>query len=142
MDSYGLSKVVNEQTARSFQIRSKIDIYALRIGNVIEPDEYERFKEFFKNPKVRLRNIFNYVDARDLGQITDLCLKKDGLGFEIFNAANDTNSVNISNSEIINKFYPKVPLKRNLEKFESIFSNQKIKTVLGFKEKHNWRKYI
>jgi nucleoside-diphosphate-sugar epimerase len=37
MDSYGLSKVVNEQTARAFQRRSGIDIYALRIGNVIEP---------------------------------------------------------------------------------------------------------
>lgn len=40
MDSYGLSKVVNEKTARSFQRRSGIDIYALRIGNVIEPHEY------------------------------------------------------------------------------------------------------
>jgi nucleoside-diphosphate-sugar epimerase len=40
MDSYGLSKVVNEQTARSFQRRSGFDIYALRIGNVIEPHEY------------------------------------------------------------------------------------------------------
>jgi nucleoside-diphosphate-sugar epimerase len=40
MDSYGLSKVVNEMTARSFQRRSGSDIYALRIGNVIEPHEY------------------------------------------------------------------------------------------------------
>ena len=40
MDSYGLSKVVNEKTAHSFQRRSGFDIYALRIGNVIEPHEY------------------------------------------------------------------------------------------------------
>ena len=40
MDSYGLSKVVNEKTAQSFQRRSGYDIYALRIGNVIEPHEY------------------------------------------------------------------------------------------------------
>ena len=39
MDSYGLSKVVNEQTARSFQRRSGVDLYALRIGNVIEPHD-------------------------------------------------------------------------------------------------------
>jgi nucleoside-diphosphate-sugar epimerase len=37
MDSYGLSKVVNEKTARAFAMRYGIDIYALRIGNVIEP---------------------------------------------------------------------------------------------------------
>ena len=41
MDSYGLSKVVNEQTARTFQRRTGVDIYALRIGNVIEPHEYQ-----------------------------------------------------------------------------------------------------
>ncbi|MGO8572741.1 NAD-dependent epimerase/dehydratase family protein, partial [Rhizobium ruizarguesonis] len=43
MDSYGLSKVVNEKTARAFAMRRGIDIYALRIANVIEPHEYERF---------------------------------------------------------------------------------------------------
>ena len=37
MDSYGLSKVVNEKTARAFAMRFGADIYALRIGNVIEP---------------------------------------------------------------------------------------------------------
>ena len=41
MDSYALSKVVNEQTARAFALRSGSDIYALRIGNVIEPHEYD-----------------------------------------------------------------------------------------------------
>ncbi len=68
MDSYGLSKVVNEKTARSFQRRSGFDIYALRIGNVIEPHEYaELFPHYFKNPEVRRRNAFCYIDARDLG---------------------------------------------------------------------------
>ena len=43
MDSYALSKVVNEKTARAFALRSGFDIYALRIGNVIEPHEYEQF---------------------------------------------------------------------------------------------------
>jgi UDP-glucose 4-epimerase len=35
MDSYGLSKVVNERTARAFAMRFGADIYALRIANVI-----------------------------------------------------------------------------------------------------------
>ena len=41
MDSYALSKVVNEKTARAFALRGDFDIYALRIGNVIEPHEYK-----------------------------------------------------------------------------------------------------
>ncbi len=87
-DSYAMSKVANEVTARSFQRRSGIDIYGIRINNVIEPDEYERnFPTYFEHPAMRERNIFAYIDARDLGQMVDLMLAKDGLGFEIFNAA-------------------------------------------------------
>lgn len=143
MDSYGLSKVVNEQTARSFQRRSGFDIYALRIGNVIEPHEYsELFPHYFQNPEVRRRNAFCYIDARDLGQIVDLCLKKDKLGFEIFNAGNDHNGAIIPSKELADRFFPGVPITRELEEHEALFSNRKIREVLGFKEQHNWRKYV
>ena len=113
MDSYGLSKVLNEVTARSFQRRSGFDIYALRIGNVIEPHEYATlFPGYFANPEVRRRNAFCYIDARDLGQIVDLCLAKDGLGFQVFNAGNDTNGMNIPTAELIARFFPGVPVTR------------------------------
>lgn len=143
MDSYGLSKVVNEQTARSFQRRSGFDIYALRIGNVIEPHEYELlFPHYFKHPEVRRRNAFCYIDARDLGQIVDLCLKKDGLGYQVFNAGNDHNGAIIPSKELAARFFPGVPITRELEEHEALFSNRKIKEVLGFKEEHHWSKYV
>ncbi len=143
MDSYGLSKVVNEKTARSFQHRSGFDIYALRIGNVIEPHEYERlFPHFFKHPEVRRRNAFCYIDARDLGQIVDLCLQKDGLGFQVFNAGNDHNGAIITSKELAEQFFPGVPISRELGEHEALFSNRKIREVLGFKEQHHWRNYV
>ncbi len=142
MDSYGLSKVVNEKTARTFQRRSGIDIYALRIGNVIEPHEYDRFPGFFKDPEQRRRNAFCYIDARDLGQIVDLCLKKDGLGYQVFNAGNDTNSANIPSADLIEQFFAGTPITRTLGEHEALFSNRKIREMLGFVEEHNWRKYV
>jgi len=143
MDSYGLSKVVNEKTARAFQRRSGFDIYALRIGNVIEPHEYtELFPDYFEHPEVRRRNAFCYIDARDLGQIVDLCLKKDDLGFQVFNAGNDHNGAIMPSKELAAKFFPGVPVTRELEEHEALFSNRKIREVLGFKEQHNWRKYV
>ncbi len=143
MDSYGLSKVVNEKTARAFQRRSGFDIYALRIGNVIEPHEYaELFPSYFKNPEVRRRNAFCYIDARDLGQIVDLCLKNDNLGFQIFNAGNDHNGAVIPSKELAEAFFPGVPVTRELKDHEALFSNRKIREVLSFKEQHNWRKYV
>lgn len=142
MDSYGLSKLVNEKTARAFQRRSGFDIYALRIGNVIEPHEYARFPDFFANPEQRRRNAFCYIDARDLGQIVDLCLSHDGLGFQIFNAGNDDNSANLPTEELVARYFPGVPITRPLGEYEALFSNRKIREVLGFAEAHNWRRYI
>ncbi len=143
MDSYGLSKVLNEVTARSFQRRSGFDIYALRIGNVVEPHEYaELFPGYFANPEVRRRNAFCYIDARDLGQIVDLCLATDGLGFQVFNAGNDTNGMNLPTAELAARFFPGVPLTRELGENEALFSNRKIREVLGFREEHDWRKYV
>lgn len=143
MDSYGLSKVVNEKTARSFQRRSGFDIYALRIGNVIEPHEYaELFPNYFRNPEVRRRNAFCYIDARDLGQIVDLCLEKDGLGYQVFNAGNDHNGAVIPSKELAEQFFPGVPVTRELAEHEALYSNRKIREVLGFKEQHPWQKYL
>jgi nucleoside-diphosphate-sugar epimerase len=141
-DTYGTSKKVNEVTGRALAMRTGADVYALRIGNVIEPHEYDRFPDFFANPAQRRRNAFNYVDARDLGQIVDLCLKKDGLGFQVFNACNDTNSVCQTNEDLIARYFPGVPVTRPLGPHESLMSNEKARRVLGFVEEHNWRRYL
>ena len=142
MDSYGLSKVINEKTARAFSERTGADIYALRIGNVIEPQEYSRFPGFVAHPETRLRNAWCYIDARDLGQIVHLCIEKDGLGYQVFNATNDTVTTDLSTAELAQRFFPNVPLKWQPQGDEAMISNRKIREVLGFKEEHNWRKYI
>ena len=143
MDSYALSKVCNERTARAFQRRSGADVYALRIGNVIEPHEYETlFPGFLADPEVRRRNAFNYVDARDLGQIVCLCLEKDGLGYQVFNAANDVPTATLSSPELARRFYPDTPLKHELGEREALYSNRKVREMLGFRQEHDWRRYV
>ncbi|KAJ9096873.1 hypothetical protein QFC20_006342 [Naganishia adeliensis] len=70
MDTYALTKIIGEKTARAFANRFQgTDIYAFRVGNVIEPHEK--------------RNAFSYIDARDLGQIFDKAIQKSGLGFQM-----------------------------------------------------------
>lgn len=139
-DSYAMSKVVNEATARSFQARSGIDIYGLRINNVIEPHEYAgNFPSHMENPNTRRRNIFAYIDARDLGHMVDCCLKTNGLGYEVFNVSNDDLSVNLSTSEIMEQFYQNVPMRRDMTETETFYSSEKAKRMLGFNPTHSWR---
>jgi nucleoside-diphosphate-sugar epimerase len=139
MDSYGLSKVINEKTARAFAERFKADIYALRIGNVIEPHEYARFPGFLADPMSRKRNAWSYIDARDLGQIVHRCIQKSGLGFQVFNAVNDTITADRPTAEFLKQWCPRTPHRRPLMGQEAPISNRKIREVLGFKEEHNWR---
>jgi nucleoside-diphosphate-sugar epimerase len=142
-DSYALSKVCNEKTARSFQTRSGVDIYAIRIGNVIEPDEYPGWGRYFADPGFKKRIAWSYIDARDLGQLTRLAIETDGLGFEIFNAANDETASQLPTRELLQRFYPNVPLKADdLGEYETLLSNRKAKRVLGFKPEHSWRRYV
>ena len=142
MDSYGLSKQVNEKTAEAFARRTGADIYALRIGNVIEPHEYPNFEKFLADPASRKRNAWSYVDARDLGQIVDLCLERDGLGFQVFNAVNDTITADQPTRSFLKKWAPNTPVTREMDEFEAPISNRKAREILGFRQRHDWRDYL
>ncbi|KAK3216865.1 hypothetical protein GRF29_1g1245798 [Pseudopithomyces chartarum] len=142
MDTYAISKLVGERVARGFARRFDVDIYALRIGNVVEPHEYARdFPQYLNDPKLRKRNAWSYIDARDLGQICDLCIKKDGLGFQVFNATNDTITATFPTRQFLEQWCPNTPITREMGEWEAPLSNRKIREVLGFREEHNWRKY-
>lgn len=139
-DSYAMSKVVNEVTARSFQRRSGADVYGLRINNVVGPHEYRRdFPAYLKDPSLRRRNIFAYVDARDLGHMVDRCLQVDGLGYQVFNVSNDTHSVGEPTQDLIADFYDGVPVTRAIGEHETFYSNAKARDLLGFRPRHDWR---
>ena len=143
MDSYALSKVVNEKTARAFALRSGFDIYALRIGNVIEPHEYETLvPQWIADPAFRKKIAWSYIDARDLGEITRLAIEKDGLGFQVFNAGNDDTSSDLPTQELLKRFYPNVPVRRALGEREALFSNRKVREALGFRQAHPWRENV
>ncbi len=142
-DSYAMSKVCNEVTARSFQARSGADIYGLRINNVIEPHEYERdFPAYMDDPALRRRNFFAYIDARDLGQMVERCLQSDGLGYQVFNVSNDDHSVKLSTQELIDRFYDGVEIRREMGGRETFYSNAKAKAMLGFQPAHSWRDHL
>ncbi|NIY72277.1 NAD(P)-dependent oxidoreductase [Marivivens donghaensis] len=139
-DSYAMSKVLNEATARSFQARTGADIYGLRINNVIEPHEYaENFPAYVEDASLRRRNIFAYIDARDLAHMVECCLNTDGLGFEVFNVSNDDSSVGMPSEEVISTFYEGIPQKAEITGFDTFYSNEKAKRMLGFSAPSRWR---
>ncbi|OFE19023.1 nucleoside-diphosphate-sugar epimerase [Humibacillus sp. DSM 29435] len=139
-DAYAMSKVAGEVTARSFQARTGSDIYGLRINNVIEPHEYaEKFPAYLADPSLRRRNIFAYIDTRDLGQMVQRCLEVDGLGFEMFNVANADMSVAETTQQVLDRFYDGVKLSRQMGRDETFYSIDKARELLGYAPQHSWR---
>jgi len=136
-DTYGLTKVVNEQTAAMFHRRDGTQIISLRIGNVVCPEDYAGIKARFDHPEDRLRILWSYIDSRDLAAGCRLAIEKDGLGCEnVIIAADDTSS-NIPSPDLIKRFVPGVKeFKSPVTGRNALISNARIKQLLGWKQEH------
>ena len=143
-DTYAIAKLCGERIARGFAARFGVDIYILRIGRVIEPEEYDKeiFYSYVHEPALWKVHGWSYIDSRDLGGMCEAALRTDGLGFQVFNATND-HITNLSpTKDFLKSQFPDIPITREIEEFEAPFSNAKIKKLLGFQEKHPWHKYF
>ena len=146
-DTYSISKLCGERVARGFARRFGTDIYALRIGALIAPEEYQTdvFNAYVERPEEWKVHGWSYTDARDLGEMCERCVKVDGLGWQAFNATNDeiTNSLSEDgNTEaFLKRMCPETPFTRRMGGREAPMSNRKMKEMLGFEEQHHWKKY-
>lgn len=143
-DPYALSKLCGERIARSYAARFGVDIYCLRIGRIFAPDEYDSdmFSSYYHEPEKWFQHAWSYTDARDLGQMCHRALEVSGLGFQIFNAVNDTMTNDAETESFLKTQYPHITHTRELHGCEAPISNRKMKEMLGFEEKHNWREYF
>ena len=143
-DTYAIAKLCTERVARGFAARFGADIYILRMGRLIEPNEYDEeiFYSYVHDPMQWKVHGWSYIDARDLGGMCDAALRTSGLGFQVFNATNDS-ITNLSSTEnFLRTQFPNIPITRQLGENEAPVSNAKIKRLLGFEEKHSWKKYF
>ena len=138
MDAYGLSKVVNERTAAAFHARVGGDYYGLRIGDVMAPPDYSKFPLWSTDPAIRKREMWAYVDVRDVARMVRLCVDVDGLGFQVFNTFADESAHVLPTRELAGRFYPKVPVRGEIAEHGSLVSNQKAQRLLGFEQRHRW----
>jgi nucleoside-diphosphate-sugar epimerase len=138
MDAYGLSKVVNERTAAAFHARAGGDFYGLRIGDVMAPADYAKFPLWSTDPAIRKREMWAYVDVRDVAQMVRLCVDTDGLGVQVFNTFASESAHVLPSRDLARTFYPTVPMRDEIAEHGSLVSNRKAKRLLGFEQRHRW----
>ncbi|MBO2946107.1 NAD(P)-dependent oxidoreductase [Paenibacillus sp. F411] len=142
-DSYGLSKVVNEQNAEMIHRRTGMQVVSMRLGNVIPPEWYERFPSFIHRPEARERILWSYIDTRDAAEACRLAVEIDGLGAVALNITADDTSMDIPSRELMQARYAEVTdFRTTLDGYETLMDNRKAKRILGWQPKYFWREQM
>ncbi|MEK3889509.1 NAD-dependent epimerase/dehydratase family protein [Bacillus sp. FSL K6-3431] len=142
-DSYGLSKIVNEQTADAIHRRTGMQIVSMRLGNVITSEKYPDFPSFIQDPEQRKTILWSYIDARDAATAYRLAIETDDLGSVALNITADDSSMDIESEELMKTVYPDVQdIRKELKGYETLVSSEKAKKLLNWEPVHKWRKYV
>ena len=114
MDSYGLSKVVNEKTARAFAMRYRrrhlraADRQRDRAGRI------RPVPDFLADPMSRKRNAWSYIDARDLGQIVHRCPPRTGSASRSSTPSTTPSPPTMPTAEFLKNTAPDTPITREM----------------------------
>ena len=140
--TYALSKVASETIAEQICEWSRIPFVGLRISNIMEPHDYERFPSYWPDPHLRKWNLWGYVDVRDVAAACRLGLEADVTGSQnVIIAAADT-VMNRPSREVLAEVFPGVRLTREIGEFSTLLAVDRAKQVLGYEPRHSWRDEI
>jgi nucleoside-diphosphate-sugar epimerase len=138
-DTYGLSKYVIEQLMRFQRAWLDTQYVALRYGYTHEEADYAGLPAIWAKPESRAANLWNYVDGRDVAQITMLALESRDVAGEVFNVTAADTIMNIPSRELVAKAYPGARLRNDLEEFGTLYSIDHARKRLGYAPRHSWR---
>jgi nucleoside-diphosphate-sugar epimerase len=139
--SYALSKLLAEELGRQLHRWSGTPYVALRFSNIMEPEEYKRFRTFWDDASLRRWNLWGYVDARDVAQSCRLALEAD-VGAEYFIVAAKDTVMNRASRELMAEVYPSVPYRPTAGNFDTLLSIEKARKLLGYEPRWSWRDHI
>jgi nucleoside-diphosphate-sugar epimerase len=137
--SYALSKVVSEEMARQFSRWHDMPFVGLRISNIIDPEEYNRFPEYHKDPQLRKWNLWGYVDARDVALACRRALEAHVTGAPHYVIAAADTVMDRPSAELMKEVFPTVPITKELEPYETLLSIDRARAELGYEPQHSWR---
>jgi nucleoside-diphosphate-sugar epimerase len=140
--TYALSKVVSETVAEQISRWSGIPFVGLRISNIMELHDYDRFPSYWPDAHLRKWNLWGYVDVRDVAAACRLGLEADVTGSQnVIIAAADT-VMNRPTRELLLEVFPHVPFTREIGEFDTLLAIDRAKQVLGYLPRHSWRDQI
>jgi nucleoside-diphosphate-sugar epimerase len=139
---YSLSKLAGETIAEQFCRWTGMSIVSLRISNIMEPHDYERFPSFWDDPSIRAWNLWGYVDARDVGQAVRRSLVADIVDHEAFLVAASDTCMTQTSRDLMSAVYPGVFVADRVEGHATLLAIDKARSLLGYSPEHSWRGHV
>jgi len=136
--SYALSKLTGETMAEQFARRTGVPFVGMRISNIMEPHDYERFDSWQNDPLVRKWNLWGYVDARDVAQAVRLGLEADVRGSLVCIVAAADTCMRRPSEELLAEVFPGVPLRRPVPGTETLLAIDRARAELGYAPEFSW----
>lgn len=139
-DSYGLSKVMDEQSAQAIHRRTGMQVVCLRLSTVIDPELYAQIDPVLTN-WLHERVLWSYVDVRDVARAFRLSVEADNIGFAALNiGAADIGAAQTTRELLKAHFGTVTDIRQELEPDETPFAIDRAKAVIGWEPLYSWRK--
>lgn len=143
-NSYALSKVVCEELAHRMNVLYGMPFIGLRLSNIHYPGSgfhthYTNIPSYWNDPKIRMGNLWGYIDARDVAEAVRLSLESGITTAEALTIAAGDTIMNRPSAELAATVFPNVPFKQPVGEFETLLNIDKAKERLGWVPQHSWR---
>jgi nucleoside-diphosphate-sugar epimerase len=168
-DSYGLSKLLGEQVCKSYSDAYGLRTICLRINNNWYLDRpgveiavqsgwakgmsvedlwkmrYQRTVENLTDhwpspgPVSPRKNLWAVTDARDAAQAFRLAVDNTGVTHGVFEINGGDTCSYIETGELVKRYFPGVPVREPLSRFQPLVSHRKAALELGFRPQYTWR---
>jgi nucleoside-diphosphate-sugar epimerase len=143
--TYALSKVASETIAGHIAQWSGLPFVALRLSNIMVPDDYQEFPSFWPDPHARKWNLWGYIDERDVAAACRQALQAPAeavTGNPAFIIAAVDTVMNRPSAALLADVYPDVRLTRDVAEFGTLLAIDRARQILGFEPSHSWRDHV
>ena len=145
-DPYGLSKLLGEEICRSYSLRHGMKTVCLRAPWIWVPEEkeVEMYRSLVREYSKGSKNLLAYIHVEDYASAIQAALETEELSsHEVFFITADENWTGKDSRELLREYYLEVrKIASDFGGRQSLISNKRAKTKLGFTPKHTWREFI
>lgn len=145
-DIYGLSKLMNEESAAAMTRLCGMNTIVLRPPYVMDIDQakrqgwLQRFRE--RRGEERDPSLWGYIDVHDQAVAFRLALEKDLLGHHIFFTMMDDLAVNATAAELTERHFPQLLPDLDRLTGQTFYDLTPAREQLGFVAERTWRKAL